>query len=59
VAAVAPDLFAWEEHTLRCLPDGSLVAAGDGGRARVAVAVEAAAVRDRIVSVVSHRGIPR
>jgi len=59
VAAVEPDLFRWEDHALRCLSDGSLVAAsegGAGGRARVAVAVNAAAVRARILSTVS--GVP-
>ena len=57
VAAVAPDLFAWEEHALRCLPDGSLVAAPHGtARVSVAVAVDPARVRDRIVTAVSHAG---
>jgi inosine-uridine nucleoside N-ribohydrolase len=57
IAAVAPDLFAWEEHALRCLPDGSLVAAPHGtARVSVAVAVDPARVRDRIVTAVSHAG---
>jgi purine nucleosidase len=55
VAAVAPELFRWEEHALRCLPSGSLVAAEDGigGRARVAVAVDARLARARVVATVA------
>ena len=59
VAAVAPDLFAWEDHALRCLPGGSLVAAPHGtGRVSVAVAVDPARVRGRIVTAVSGAGAP-
>jgi inosine-uridine nucleoside N-ribohydrolase len=58
VAAVAPEMFRWEEHALRCLPGGSLVDAeeGVGGRARVAVAVDARPVRARVVATVA--GVP-
>jgi inosine-uridine nucleoside N-ribohydrolase len=57
VAAVESDLLDWEDHAVRCLRDGTLAAAG-GDRARpsvtVAVAIDAAAVRERIVSAVSR-----
>jgi inosine-uridine nucleoside N-ribohydrolase len=54
VAALDPDLFRWEEHALRCLPDGSLIAAGDDARAQVAVALDVDAVRGMIVSAVAR-----
>ena len=57
LAAAEPDLFRWEDHRLACRPDGSLVPDPDAAVVRVAVAVDADAARDRIVSVVSgHPG---
>lgn len=58
VAATEPPLFRWEARAVRCDPDGSLVDAGDPDRPRVAVAVsvDAAAVRERIVTAVLHAG---
>ena len=58
VAAADPDLFRWEDHRLGCRPGGALVLGPVGGVARIAVAVDASAVRDRIVSVVSRSGRP-
>jgi inosine-uridine nucleoside N-ribohydrolase len=59
VAAVEPDLFRWEDRVLRCRPDGVL-AAGPERSARspcaVAVAVDAPAVRRRIVDAVAAVG---
>jgi inosine-uridine nucleoside N-ribohydrolase len=58
VAALEPDLFTWQLRPLRCSrggahPPGALVPDHDrGGPARVAVAVDAPAVRRRIVAAV-------
>ena len=59
VAAAAPHLFRWEEAALRGGPGGALAAARRGsGRPQVAVAValDAPAVRERIVSAVGAAG---
>jgi inosine-uridine nucleoside N-ribohydrolase len=58
VAALEPDLFTWQLRPLRCSrggahPPGALVPDHErGGPARVAVAVDASAVRRRIVAAV-------
>ena len=58
VAALEPDLFAWQHLPLRCSggdthPRGTLVPDPHrGGPAHVAVAVDADAVRRRIVDAV-------
>ena len=58
VAALEPDLFTWQHLPLRCSggeahPQGTLVPDPDrGGPAHVAIAVDADAVRRRIVDAV-------
>lgn len=59
VAAVEPDLFRWEDRVLRCRPGGVLAAAPEpraGPPCAVAVAVDASAVRRRIVEAVAAAG---
>ena len=62
VAAVAPDLFGWEPVRLRCatdraVPPGTLVVDGRSPKpTQLAVAVDAAAVADAIVTAVLDAG---
>lgn len=53
VAAAHPELFRWEDARLRCRPDGTLVPDPRGNPARIAIAVDAVAVRRTVVSVVA------
>lgn len=62
VAAAEPDLFRWEERVLRCRPGGALAGAPHGSASppvTVAVALDAPAVRERIVSAVGSAGAAR
>ena len=60
VAALDPELFRWEQRRLRCAggdaPPGALVAVAGPPSAAIAVAIDAAAVRDRIVEAVLAAG---
>ena len=60
VAALDPELFRWEQRRLRCAggdaPPGALVAVAGPPSAAIAVAVDVAAVRDRIVEAVLAAG---
>jgi purine nucleosidase len=53
LAAAEPALFRWQDHRVACRPDGSLVSDAAGAWARVAVAVDADAVRERVISGVA------
>ena len=60
VAALEPDLLTWEERSVACpaggAPAGVLVASPGRPPARLAVDVDADAVRDRIVEAVTAAG---
>ncbi len=53
LAAAEPDLFRWADERIRCRPDGTLVPDPRGGAARIAIAVDAVAVRRAVISVVA------
>jgi inosine-uridine nucleoside N-ribohydrolase len=53
VAAAEPGLFRWEQHTVGCGPDGSIVPDPRGGPALIAVAVHAGAARRLVIDAVA------